>query len=364
MKNLFGYLSLLLLGGLLFTSCSEEIDLIDGFEETAIVYGLLDQGDTIHYIKINRAFIGPGNSLDIAKEPDSSYFDNDKIVAQIKEDGGANRTWILKDTLIENKNDNGIWYAPLQRVYYFKTTSSSPLDINSTYKLSLSINNGEILIFGETKLVKGISVSTSNSGFSFAKDPGEYNNTSVSVGTGNAAIINTQLEVHFKEFDGVDFSDKSFSWNLGESEVAANSTKGFPASGETFYTLVKQNVSNNVNITRRLFSGFYITIVGGTEELYNYITVNKPASTLAQNKPVYTNLKVKGAKRVIGIFSARQTYKIYKPFYVSSSLAYIRAIDKKSTRELCDGPITGDFFFCSDHPGDNIMNQEEFFACQ
>ena len=252
----------------------------------------------------------------------------------------------------------------MQRVYYFKTTSSSPLDINSTYKLSLSINNGEILIFGETKLVKGISVSTSNSGFSFAKDPGEYNNTSVSVGTGNAAIINTQLEVHFKEFDGVDFSDKSFSWNLGESEVAANSTKGFPASGETFYTLVKQNVSNNVNITRRLFSGFYITIVGGTEELYNYITVNKPASTLAQNKPVYTNLKVKGAKRVIGIFSARQTYKIYKPFYVSSSLAYIRAIDKKSTRELCDGPITGDFFFCSDHPGDNIMNQEEFFACQ
>ena len=99
-------------------------------------------------------------------------------------------------------------------------------------------------------------------------------------------------------------------------------------------------------------------------ELFNYISVNKPSSSLAQSKPSYTNLSVTNGKRVVGIFSSRQTVKIFKPFYTSPQQAYIRAIDKKSTRELCQGPITGTYLFCSNHPGDNVVNQEESYACQ
>jgi hypothetical protein len=93
------------------------------------------------------------------------------------------------------------------------------------------------------------------------------------------------------------------------------------------------------------------------------MVVNKPTSSLAQSKPTYTNLSVTNDKRVVGIFSSRQTLKIFKPFYVSTAQAYIRAIDKKSTRELCQGSITGMLKFCSNHPGDNVINQEEPFAC-
>jgi hypothetical protein len=75
MKNGLAYITALLTGMFFFTSCNEEVNLIGGFEETAVIYGLLDQSDSLHYIKINRAFIGPGNSLDIAQIPDSNYFD-------------------------------------------------------------------------------------------------------------------------------------------------------------------------------------------------------------------------------------------------------------------------------------------------
>jgi hypothetical protein len=80
--------------------------------------------------------------------------------------------------------------------------------------------------------------------------------------------------------------------------------------------------------------------------------------------PCYTEMEMnpKG-KRVVGIFSSRQTIKIFKPFFVSAQQAFIRAIDKKSTRELCQGPVTGTLLFCSNHPGDNVVNQEEAFAC-
>ena len=55
-------------------SCNEKINYIGEFKETAVVYGLLDHADSIHYVKINRAFIGPGNAIDIAQIPDSNYF--------------------------------------------------------------------------------------------------------------------------------------------------------------------------------------------------------------------------------------------------------------------------------------------------
>jgi hypothetical protein len=105
-------------------------------------------------------------------------------------------------------------------------------------------------------------------------------------------------------------------------------------------------------------------VTGGSEELYNYMVVNAPSSSLAQSKPTYTNLTVNNNKKVIGIFSSRQTLRFYRPFFTNAAQAYIRAIDKKSTKELCQGPITGLLLFCSDHPGDNVVGASEPYACQ
>ena len=154
---------------------------------------------------------------------------------------------------------------------------------------------------------------------------------------------------------------KSFIWNIGESDVQSYSSKSFGANGETFYNLMFGDVVSNPAITRRVLKGFEIQITGGTEELYNYIVVNRPSSSLAQSKPIYTNLSVTDGYRVIGIFSSVQTIKTYRPFYISPQQAFIRSLDKNSTRELCEGPITGFLQFCSDHPADNA--NDESFAC-
>ncbi|MFY7945112.1 MAG: hypothetical protein ACOVNZ_11040, partial [Crocinitomicaceae bacterium] len=159
------------------------------------------------------------------------------------------------------------------------------------------------------------------------------------------------------------FTTKSINWQLGENDVQPNTSTTFTALGKTFYDLIQRNVTDDPTIDKRTFNGISVTITGGAEDLYNYMVVNKPTSSLAQSKPTYTNLSVSNEKRVVGIFSSRQTLKIFKPFYVSTAQAYIRAIDKKSTRELCQGPITGTYLFCSNHPGDNIINQEESFSC-
>ena len=239
---------------------------------------------------------------------------------------------------------------------------------DATYKLTVEIDNGKFVVNGNTDLVHGLS-SPSNSQnftFKFASNPGEYLSPGVAaVNTfGNSYVVNTSLRVIYNEYIGVNKTVNSFDWTLGETSILPGESRTFTAYGETFYQLVKKSVTNDPAITRRTFEGIEFTITGGHEELYNYMIVNAPSSSLSQSKPSYTNLTVNNNKRVIGLFSSRQTLKFYRPFFTNAAQAYIRAIDKKSTRELCQGPITGLLMFCSNHPGDNVVGSAESYACQ
>ncbi|MFK7787235.1 MAG: hypothetical protein AB8B56_19085 [Crocinitomicaceae bacterium] len=365
MKKYFSGL-LLLVSILAFQSCKEEIDLIGEFEETAIVYGLLDKADSVHMIKINRAFIGPGNSLEIAAIADSNYFENLVVTVEEFVGGSVQRTWTLGDTLVDNKDENGIFFAPEQKLYFFETSPSTPLLDNATYKLNIDVNNGQFEVTAETGIVSGMSTSASSQNFSFrfAQNPSEYKAAAVGVGAGNAYQVNLTMVTNYHEWTGTTYEEKSFSWNLGEVETSPGDNINFAAQGETFYNLVKTSCeAGNPAADRRTFVSFDIVATGGAEELYNYILVNQPASSLAQSKPTYTNLTATNGHPVIGIFSSRQTLTVNKPFILSLSQAYLRSLDQKSTEELCIGAITGPYLFCSNHPGDNILTNPKPYAC-
>jgi len=373
---------LFLLPILLLTSCNDKVNLLGDYQETAVVYGLLDHADSLHFIKVTRAFIGPGSAVDLAMNPDSNYFQTADVQVTEVLNGIETRTWILQDTLVNDKDTNGAFYAPTQKVYYFKTLTTgtneaqqisanplySSLHKDATYKLKIIVDNGKFEVNGQTKMVRGLTspANTQNFTFKFANNPGSYLNAGVSaVNTfGNAYVVNTQLNIFFNEYIGVNKTRKSFNWTLGEGSITPGDSKTFTAYGETFYNLIKSKTTNNPAITRRTFDGIEFVVTGGSEELYNYMVVNAPSSSLAQSKPTYTNLTVNNNKKVIGIFSSRQTLRFYRPFFTNAAQAYIRAIDKKSTKELCQGPITGLLLFCSDHPGDNVVGASEPYACQ
>ena len=366
-------------------SCNEQIELSGDFKETAIVYGLLDHSDSMHYVKITRAFIGPGNAVDIAQIEDSSYFNSVYATIEELEGGTVTRTWVLSDTIIENKDTNGVFFAPTQKVYYFKTlpttistsgafgtvqTSPNPqlssLNPNAQYRLNADINDGLFRVSATTDLVNGLTTNATSQNFTFkfASNPGEYKAQSVTISnTGNAHVVNAKIGINIAEYIGEDAVSQTIDWTIGENDVMPNSSITFSAQGETFYNRVIDNVTNDPLIDQRNFLGFEVVMTGGSEDLYNYITVNQPSSSLAQTKPTYTNLEVTNGYRVIGIFSSIQTIKTFRPFYVSPQQAFIRAIDKKSTQELCEGPITGLLQFCSKHPADNVVGNEESFAC-
>ena len=76
MKKLF--LPVTVLVALLsLSSCSENFDVAAPYKSITVIYGLMDQGDTAHYIRIEKAFLDQNKSaVDMAKNPDSIYFSN------------------------------------------------------------------------------------------------------------------------------------------------------------------------------------------------------------------------------------------------------------------------------------------------
>lgn len=358
----------------LLVSCKDKIDLIGAGKESAVVIGILDASESTHFIKVTRTFIGDGetSSLDIAQIPDSSYFENvDVKIEEVLNGGVVARTFNLVDTIVQHKDVNGVFYGPQQKVYMFKTPTNQPLLSNARYRLTVNVDNGRIVVNGETTVVTGVEPANwanANTPLRFtASGPtlGQYADQTFNLAnTGTSAKVSGKVTFHYREFSiGLqDSTDKSITFSLGEFETSPNSTfnGGLTLGGQNFYQTLKDKIPVSGNIEKRVFIKFTVDITGAARDLVNYIEVNKPSGSLAQNKPKYTNLTITEGHNVIGIFSSRFTMSRDKNAVGPSS--FMQGLDKKSRRELSIGPLTGALGFCSRHVADNAPTQETWYC--
>lgn len=354
---------------LMLTACNEDIKITGSAKESAVVYAVLDPSEHTHYIKVNRAYVTSNNNIETAAIADSNYFSS--VVGTVKEyqNGNLRRTFTLVDTLIENK-ESGVFYYPYQRVLMFKTTDADPLrDENGfIYKLNLNINDGEFEVNGETELVRDVVINTlSNnvSKFSFANNvnhPQKYKSQTLAGNYGTGSMYDLRLRIHISEFtSATDSTNKSFDWKIrsGNVDEVASKIINTSANGETFYEVVKSNITNNSAIIKRNLIGIDIILTSGSQVLFNYISLSKPSSSIAQNKMTYTNLTATNERNVLGIFTARTTFIREKRENVTVNGYQMTAVDLNTMRELCKGTHTGLLNFCTP----DVQYQAQNFFC-
>ena len=366
LKNTFLGL-VVLLSALLVVSCSEEIIIKNDQKQTAVIYALLDQADTIHYFRINKAFLGTANSIEEAQIPDSSYFKSVDATVYELHNSDTIRKWKLRDTIVSNKDTNGIFFAPTQKLYYFETTTGQPLIAQSGYSYYFKASFDKIFaVSGFTELIRNAKIGTPSSpgsSFSFASNNIAnfgYFSTSISVNNGSATTMNISLNANIDEFKGQQVVKKKIVWDINTTDVDLNATNAISASGEDFYKLIKANCTEDNSITKRQLNSMEIEVTLGSEDFRKYIQYSKPSSSIAQNQLNYTNLVATNGMRVRGIFASRHILKVNKKAYDQYTQSYYyRAIDVASMRELCLGQYTGTLLFCSNVPVDS---KESFFC--
>lgn len=317
-----------------FASCSTDLDVIDDWKETTVVYGVLNERDTAHYIKVTKAFLGEGDAYMMAQEFDSLYYDTTKLVVTLTEVETGITERLQADMSIP-KDSSGSSIFDTRQVLY---KSLMPLNKNNTYKLDVKNTASGNQVSGQTRLPKHLSISQPS--------PSAYYLDFVSVIAPEFKVKWTSVEdgkryqsvmrFHYEEVDkltgAVIDSTKYIDLVLNEMQ-APNSNGG--SDLETgferaqFYRLINNQLAPN-SAVRRHSRGVEFIFYVGSEDLNTYIEVNKPSNGIVQDKPDFTNIS-----NGIGIFASRYT-QLTKRYGLSSA----------SKDSLCGGQYTRNLGFC------------------
>lgn len=347
--------ALLLGSAAILWGCSTDLDINAPYKNITVVYGLLNMRDSIHFVKINKAFLGEGDAYDYALIQDSNEWGGEAITtARVHRllNGERIGTFDLRDTLVTDRLP-GTFYSPEQRLFYFQDTyreqvlqNGQPvtfyLDEDSEYELELDVKG--LSIGSKTTIVNDFSfqaadqsldvpvnlmAATSYGGF-------ELNWTSNRDGKRYEA----EYRFNYKEVRGTDTTDLLNITQRIDNVVSANSTSNEPMSvymdGELFYRTLLNNIPNDPSVTKRIFLGLDLIVSVANDDFHTYLTLGEPVSGIIEDRPTYTNVT-----NGFGLFGSRFT-----KFIIGKRLS------PSSMEELADGDITAQLRFCTAMPQD------------
>lgn len=273
---------------MVFPSCETDFEVNADWEEITIIYGLLNQEDTAHYFRINKAFLG-GNALEIAKIEDSSSYKNDLEVILEGWEGSTKKQTIVFDTTTISNKDTGTWYNPYMVVY----KGVGELNEDYDYKLFVKNTKSGKEMTSETKLIHNFTIEKPNAGgkANFNPDP-EALPTKFSWKNGvNAMRYEPLLRFYYFEvpIGTTDTIPKFVDWNQATQTATSAAEVEIFVNGSAFYTVIASKIEPDFSGVRLAGTVDYIVSAAG-EEYDTYLNVNEPSTSLVQDRPEYTNI--------------------------------------------------------------------------
>ena len=344
-------------------SCETDFEVNAPWRDITIVYGLLNQKENPHVIKINKAFLGEADVNDMAQIRDSSEYGADEITVKIQRSLNGS-SYIDYGNLARYEASNkpaGTFYSPDHALYSFTDT----LEPGYNYRLVITKTATGDQVFAETRIIE-------DKGFKFI--PNSYwtaDPTKVKVDfykdgnyfTFNKAFWNTavngrryQLTVrfHYTEINILTSQEtpKSLDWVFPartSADLDGGDEMGTEIDGEDFYKFIGSKLDPPpANIVRCIGRAAGLTNSAGQldfivdvagEDFNTYLEVNEPSTGIVQERPEYTNVFDENGNEQVGFFSARYSIS------TESRLLSTDGIAGTSVTELKTGQYTGDLGF-------------------
>jgi hypothetical protein len=349
--------------------CSTDIELNAPYDRTPVVFGLLDAAQDTQWVRINRTWLGDGNQFDAALVADSSEYPAEDLTVTVQERMGnsAGTVWNLVDTVIENKSDQGIFYAPSHQMWYF--VPQGGLNTDAEYDLSIDIASDDDEIRSTTNM---IAEQIGN----ITQPPPGVNN--FKLGFASPGFVTTYPDITFKwsstagasryditvfihviervwndlaHTDLLEERERVVEWNIGTlntDDDEGGEVLQKEVSGSRFYSTLATQLEADPYITRVLgvwdeqvqiarAVDFVLTIAN--EELSTYLEVNAPVTGVIQERPEYTNIS--GG---LGLFAARATQGVYGIGYTTATVAHLIEGDETAALNFCTPNPFSDYY--------------------
>ncbi|CAN5521983.1 hypothetical protein BH11BAC2_BH11BAC2_17770 [soil metagenome] len=282
--------------GLLFfitlSGCNNDLDLIDDYRETPVIYGVLNPTDSTQYIRVQRAYLGPGNALLMAQVTDSIYYDTNLISVSIERYKNAtlDTTWVLHPTTSINKEE-GLFVDAPHLLYY--TDKCRPKE-GEDFKLVFKNNATGKEILGTTKIINPPTQLTLAAAFNInLANEAPY---TIKIKTSrNAKMYGLEVRVKYLERKLTQnfYTQKTVTLQLPTQlsvGIAGGENMSFLVPGNDVYQLLGNKVPIDASVERpgsavRIDFRFLIA----TQEFYTYYIVNQP-NTASASIPDFTTL--------------------------------------------------------------------------
>ena len=308
------YLKFLLLSfitAIIFSGCSNDVDINASYKDIVVVYGLLESGENASdttFLKINKAFLGDENALIMAKIRDSSEFMKKLEVKMWPEDNPSNV--ITFDTITLNNKDTGTFYNPYQVLYYstFTPENETKYYLQIFYKdIEVTAVASTIENFRDSDISKpGFAKSI---GFKYdVVNPVVWNRKDL------APRYDVTIRFHYKEvWEGqTDTIYRFFDWHRDTKKSTFGDEVESYYNGSTFYNALAAYVpypdaDKESKVVSRFTGVTDFIVEAGGIELNTFMEVNEPSNSIIQDRPQYSNIN-----NGVGIFSARTIAVKYK----------------------------------------------------
>lgn len=356
------YNLLLICLSLFLFSCETDFDTTADWKDITVVYGMLDQRDSVQYLKINKAYLGEGDALMFAKENDSINYSFPLKVWLEEWDNNGNKlqTIIEFDTATSFKPDdpNAVFSTGAQRIYKgvprnfgilgkpyeFRYIIQPPNDTigfekiwlndERIYKLFIQYPDSSKTITSETYLVNNFSITKPFPGSTSIKFvPNPANTTTFSwekAPNDDDSKFRYELDVtfYYKELNiDNEIEDKSLSLSSGVfyPQGGASELYSYYKDNNFFSTCINQipyeDPAEEAKILERYTGYIDVKVSVAASEFNLFMQVYEPSTSIVQEKPTYTNIE-----NGIGIFSARY-YNIARRTLHTETVADLQQIN-------------------------------------
>jgi hypothetical protein len=290
---------ILLLFSIGFIACNEDFDITREWKDVPIVYAILSPQDSIHYVRLEKAFLDPKkDALQMALEPDSLYYKNATVRLQDLSDG---RTYTLTkiDGNEEGKpREEGV-FAQAPNVLYAISNDILKVEPGRSYRLVIERPDNAPVIAATTKTMPTFSIFQPRADLNMRI---LYNSVVRVTWDPKPEIPVFDVWMDFEYIEvpkgqSGPQTRKKLSWQVG-SRVTSDRVS---FAGELFHRMLADRIQVDPTVDRYA-SNVAFRVIGAGPELYDYIKVFIANSgiTGTQEIPKYTNLS-----EGFGIFSSR-----------------------------------------------------------
>ncbi len=301
------YILPVLLALFITSACENELDVNSDWEDTTVVYGLLDPEADTNFVLIQRGYLGEEPASASFNSPDSFYYPSlDVQLNWYSTTSGAliGNAALIVDFTSRKLNNNGPFGEAVQNAHrLYRIPDGTPINNNFEYEIIITKPNGEITT-ARTQVVERISIFNPTP----LGNPPKYRGT---LRFGNASLVSlNQVYVNFHYHELNRFTQeevtKSVSFEYGEILRRGSGTYELTVGTDLFFERIAARIEGELDDnTVRVFDSLEFEIFGADETLFTYMSLNAPASGINQNRPDFTNIT-----NGIGIFASRSTKRM------------------------------------------------------